>query len=238
MAHAALHEWFGADDADRAAAQEASERGLTLAPSLADGHVARGCALALSRRYEEAARAFETAIALNTNLFEAYYYYARTSFAAGEIARSAELFRKAAAVRREDFQSALLASQSLRMIERRDQARELRLEGIRRAERALELNPTDARALSLLPGYLLEEGQAERAQECSERALTLFPDDMSALINGACLYARLGQKDRALDLLERAFTRHWGHRDWIENDRDYDSLRDDPRFQRLLARLK
>lgn len=238
MAHAALHEWFGADDADRAAAEQASERGLQLAPRLADAHVARGCALALSRRYAEAAQAFAAAIDLNKNLFEAYYYYARTSFAAGEIARSAELFRKAAAVRREDFQSALLASQSLRMIGRHDEARELRLEGISRAERALELNPTDARALSLLPGYLAEEGQRERALECSERALALYPDDMSTLINGACLHARLGLKDRALDLLETALSRQWGNRDWIENDPDYDSLRDDPRFQRLLAQLK
>jgi adenylate cyclase len=233
-----LHEWFGASDADRTAAETASERGLALAPNLADAHVARGCALALSRRYAEAAHAFEVAIALNQNLFEAYYYYARTSFACGEIARSADLFRKAAAVRREDFQSALLASQSLRMIERHDEAREIRREGIRRVERALEFNPTDARALSLAPAYLLEEGYGERALEWAERALTLYPDDMSAIVNGACLAARLGQKDRALDLLEKAWARHWAKRDWIENDPDYDSLRDDPRFQRLLAGLK
>jgi hypothetical protein len=30
----------------------------------------------------------------------------------------------------------------------------------------------------------------------------------------------------------------WGSRDWVEHDPDYDSLRDDPRFQRRLARLK
>jgi hypothetical protein len=29
-----------------------------------------------------------------------------------------------------------------------------------------------------------------------------------------------------------------GKGDWIEHDTDYDILRDDPRFQRLLARLK
>ena len=45
---------------------------------------------------------------------------------------------------------------------------------------------------------------------------------MSALINGACVRARLGLKDRALDLLEKALSRHWGNRDWIEHDRDYD----------------
>ncbi|MEZ5294020.1 MAG: winged helix-turn-helix domain-containing protein [Vicinamibacterales bacterium] len=238
MAHAALYEWFGSSEADRTAAERASARGLALAPHLAEAHVARGCALTQSRRYEEAAAAFEAAIALNDNLFEAFYYYARSSFAAGEVARSAELFRKAAGARREDYQSPLLAAQSLRITGREDEAHALRVEGIDRAERALQLNPTDARALSLVPGYLHEEGQTARAVEWAERALTLYPDDMSTLINIACLYARMGRKDGALDLLERAVTLHGAQRDWIEHDTDYDSLRDEPRFQRLLAGLK
>jgi hypothetical protein len=37
---------------------------------------------------------------------------------------------------------------------------------------------------------------------------------------------------------ERVFVRGWGKRDWIERDPDYDILRDDPRFQKLLTRLK
>lgn len=238
MAHAALHEWFGAADADRIAAERASERALALAPNLADVHVARGCALTQSRRYADAARAFEIAIELNPNLFEAYYYHARSSFAAGRIESSAELFGKAAAARREDFQSALLASQSLRLIGRGAEAREFALEGIRRAERALALNPRDARALSLTPGYLLDTGQRERALEWMERSLALHPDDMSTLINAGCMCARLGMKERALDLLEKVFTTHGGQRDWIEHDSDYDVLRGEPRFQRLLASLK
>jgi hypothetical protein len=32
--------------------------------------------------------------------------------------------------------------------------------------------------------------------------------------------------------------RGWGKLDWIANDPDYDILRDDPRFQRLLTKLK
>jgi hypothetical protein len=61
---------------------------------------------------------------------------------------------------------------------------------------------------------------------------------MGAVLNAVCLHAKLGNKERALDLLERAIAQGWGHRDWIERDRDYDTLRADPRFQRLMSGLK
>ena len=112
------------------------------------------------------------------------------------------------------------------------------LEGILRAERVLELNPRDGRALSLGSLALCEDGQHARAMEWSRRSLELDADDMSALINAACLHSRAGQKEDALQFLERVFARGWGKRDWIEHDPDYYSLRDDPRFQRLLAKLK
>jgi tetratricopeptide (TPR) repeat protein len=236
--HATLYEWFGARDEDLAKAERASQRALELAPDLAEAHVARGCALSLSRHYDEAAREFEDAIRLNPNLFDAYYYFARTTFASGDIARSAELFRQAADVRQEDFQSAMLGAQSLRMLGRREEAREIELEGIRRAEHILVLNPLDARALSLGSGALFDNGQTARAMEWSRRSLELYPDDMGTLISAACLHSKAGEKEEALALLERVFARGWGKRDWVEHDPDYDILRDDPRFKALLARLK
>lgn len=236
--HATLYEWFGARDEDRIEAERCSQRALDLAPDLAEAHVARGYALSQSRRYDDAAREFERAAEINPHLFDAHYYYARTAFAHGDIARSAELFRKAGEVRREDYLSPMLEAQSLNMLERHDEAHTVALEGIRRAERILALNPRDGRALSLGSGALWRVGQKARAVEWSERAIELYPDDVSALLNGACLRARLGEKDAALDLLERVFARGWGKRDWIEHDPDYDSLRDSPRFQTLFARLR
>lgn len=38
--------------------------------------------------------------------------------------------------------------------------------------------------------------------------------------------------------LEKTFARGWGKRDWIEHDPDYDSQREDPRFQAMLQHLK
>jgi len=237
-AHATLYEWFGANDADLAGAERASQRALELGPDLAEAHVARGCALSLMRRYEDASREFEESTRLNPNLFDPYYYYARSRFARGDVKGSARLFTKAADVRQEDFQSAFLLAQSLKMLGRHDEASTWRREGIRRAEHVLALNPVDGRALSLGALYLLEEGDAERAVAWSARSLELYPDDMSSLGNGACLQAKLGHADRAIALLERVSALGWGQRDWLERDPDYDSLRGDPRFQRVLKTFK
>lgn len=237
-AHSTLYEWFGAQDADLAGAERASQRALELAPDLAEAHVARGCALALMKRHDDAAREFEASIRLNPNLFDSYYYYGRSRFARGDVAGSATLFKKAAEVRQEDFQSPFLLAQSLKMLGQEHEASAWRREGIRRAEHVLALNPLDGRALSLGALYLLEEGHADRAIAWSERALALNPNDMSALGNGACLQAKLGHADRAIALLERVSAQGWGHRDWLERDPDYDSIRDDPRFQRLLTTFK
>jgi TolB-like protein/Tfp pilus assembly protein PilF len=236
--HATLYEWFGAREDDLAQAERASEQALKLAPDLAEPHVARAFVLSLSRCYDEAAAEFEEAIRINPHLFEAHYYFARTSFACGDIARSAELFRKAADVRQEDFQSPILLAQSLRMLGRLEEATEAAREGIRRAEHILVLNPRDGRALSIGSVALAEDGQTARALEWSRRALELDPEDMSALLNAVCLHAKLRQKEEALAVLERAISRGWGNRDWIEHDPDYDILRDDPRFKKLFARLK
>src|SRR6185295_17897650 len=150
--HATLYEWFGAQADDLAQAERASEQALRLAPDLAEAHVARGFVLSLSRHYDEAAAEFEQAIRVNPHLFDAHYYFARTSFARGDVARSAELFRKAADVRQEDFQSPILLAQSLRMLGRLDEGMEAAREGIRRAEHILALNPRDGRALSIGSG--------------------------------------------------------------------------------------
>jgi adenylate cyclase len=236
--HASLFEWWGARDEDLQVADRASHKAMELAPDLADAHVARGFALSLHRRYDEAQMHFEAAARINPHLFDAYYYYGRMAFARGEVERSANLYRRASEARQEDFQSILLLAQSLRMLGRNDEARAATREGIVRVERVLALNPLEGRALALGSLAIFDEGDTERAMEWSRRSLELYPDDMSALINAACLRTRAGLKEEALGIIERVFSRGWGKRDWVEQDPDYDCLRDDPRFKLLLAKLK
>ena len=238
MAHGWLYEWWGARDENLREADRASHIALQLAPDLAESHVARGFVLSLERRYAEAQLQFEAAIAMNPQSFDSYYLYGRAAFARGEIERSAELFRKAAEVRPEDFQSAFLWGQSLRILGRAAEAKRANEESIQRAERILVLNPHDVRTLSLGGGALQEAGHLERAIEWTQRALEVNPDDIGALINAACLYAKMRNKDQAIALLEKVFGRGCGKRDWIEADTDYDCLRDDPRFIAMFEKLK
>ncbi len=236
--HAWDTEWWGGGESSARAADDASRKALELAPQMSESHTARAVALAQRGRYDEAAREFEEALRLNPNSFEAYYYYGRAAFASGQIEKSAELFKRGGEVRPEDFQCPVLRAQSLWMLKRDDEARESNREGIRRAERLLELDPNNLRALALGGSSMVYDGQPERAFQWIGRALATAPEDPSIYFNAACMYAKLGKKEEALECLEQTFARGFGKRDWIEHDPDYDSLRDDPRFQAMMKKLK
>jgi len=238
MLRALLYEWWGSKAEDLAEADRASRVAMELAPDLADAHLARGYTLSNLRRYEEANYHFEAAARINPNLFDAYYYYGRAAFAAGDIEKSIELWRKAGDVRREDFESPLLQAQSMRKLGRLEESRVVNREAVRRAEKLVELNPSNGRVLSFGSGALHDDGQSERALEWARRAEALYPDDMGVIINGALLRARNDLTEEALDLLDRVFSKGWGKKDWVENDPDYDSLRGEPRFIAMMANLK
>src|SRR5689334_18147520 len=88
MLHALLYEWWGSSNHDLAEADCASRMAMELAPDLADAHLARGYTLSNQRRYREAETHFEAAARINPNLFDAYYYYGRAAFAAGDTGKS------------------------------------------------------------------------------------------------------------------------------------------------------
>ena len=53
----------------------------------------------------------------------------------------------------------------------------------------------------------------------------------------ACGLARAGKKDVAIDCLERVVEAGWYDGNWLQQDHDLDSLRDEPRFRRIEREL-
>jgi adenylate cyclase len=232
-----LYRYFDASAANLEQADSASRKALELAPGLAEAHAARGLALAIGGHHEDANREFETAIRLDPKLYEAFFYYANGRFAEGKLEEAAKLFEQAAIVRPEDYQALALCSMCYVGLGREAEAQATFRKTARNAERHVELNPDDPRALYLGGNAWCQLGQKEKGLEWGDRALALDPGDAAVLYNVACLNAVEGRLDRALDLLEQAVQNGFGHREWIENDVDLIPLRDQPRFRTLLERL-
>ncbi len=223
------------DQADLEQADVASRRSLELAPDLAEAHAARGLVLSLQERYEASDAAFEIAIRLNPKLYEAYYFYARSSFAQGDLASAAKLYGHASRIDPEDYQAPLLLSQIYEDQERPDMAAASRRKGVAAAESRLQQNPEETRALYMGATALVRMGEPERGLQWAERALALDPDEPMLLYNVGCVYALAGgEPDRALDCLEKAVSSGLAYLDWIRQDSDLDSLRDHPRFLTLI----
>ncbi len=236
-AHVYLFSWGGRDP-DLQRAHNASTRALELDPELADAHIAAGQSFSMEQRYGEAAAEFERAIELDPTLFDAYYYYARSCFKAGDLDKALKLFEKAQSIRPEDYQSYCHVSLVMRELGRRDEAGRTDHLALESIKKYLELNPDEARAYSLGAGVLARLGEVERAKQWNERAMSLAPDDDAILYNASCVFAVLGEEDQALAGLQRAIEAGLAGGDWVSHDPDWERLRNHPRFQTLVQRLR
>ncbi|MEE9472819.1 MAG: tetratricopeptide repeat protein, partial [Acidimicrobiia bacterium] len=230
-----LYMYFDASEANLKQADEASRRARELDPELAEGHAARGLAVSLSGRFEEAEEEFETAIRINPKLFEAYYFYARTCFRQGKLEQAVRLFRKATEVR-EDYQARLLGALAVAGLGDDESAQSAYEKALEVIAHQLELNPDDTRALSLGAGCLARLGDREESIQWAGRAVAIDPEDAVILYAVACVYAIVELPDEAIAYLDAAVKAGFGNFGWIENDPDMDSIRNDPRYLAILKR--
>ncbi|MFO0969938.1 MAG: protein kinase [Gemmataceae bacterium] len=235
--HSVLHTNWDKSDVHVTEADAASRKALELGSDLAEAHAARGMAVMLTERYEEARQEFETAIRLNPNLFEAYFFYARSCVAQGRLEDAARLFEEASQLRPEDYQAPLLGASVLSGLSRKAEAEACYRRGLQAAEKHLEQHPDDARAYYLGANAWSQLGQPQRGLEWAQRALDLDPQEPLTLYNVACVYALEGKLDAAIDCLEKAVQHGFRHKAWIEHDADLAACRCQPRFQALLERL-
>src|SRR5512141_974618 len=228
-----LYTYFDAREFNLKQADIASHKALDPAPELAEAHVARGLAVSLSKRFDEAEKEFETAMRLDPKLYEAPYRYGRALQSEGRFQEAVKMFERASALRPEDYQAPGFLAQalgSMGLVEERDA-------GLRRAlklmEDRLELNPDDARAANLAAAFLARLGDLSKAVEYADRSLAIDPEDPMLLYNVACTYVALKRYDDAMNCLERAVDKGFGHKEWIDHDPDLDPLRPNMRFQAL-----
>jgi adenylate cyclase len=221
----------------RSEALAESEEALRLDPSLAEAHVARGNVLAALGRASEADESFRRGIELGPGSRDAHYAFGRFLFAQKRFPESARAFQEAARINPDDYDSLTLLSMPYERMGEEPKAREARKLSLEASERVLKNEPDDVRALYMSGNNLIRFGEKAKGIARLAQAVALRPSDYGVLYNAACGYTFAGEYDHAIDLIERAVGTGRGFRAWFENDPDLDPLRNNPRFQQIVARL-
>jgi adenylate cyclase len=215
-----------------------AERALALAPEQSQPHRAQAVVLSLLKQFDAAAREFERAIELDPAVGDAYYHYGRSRWAAGDMAGAEKLFRRAAELNPDDTNPWVLLTSIYEASGQEEEARDAHVQNLRRAERALVLNPNQPRLLYQAAGSAVTLGQRERGIQLAELATQLDPADAGTWYNVGCLYSRMGESDLALQKLAKSVELGFRHREWILNDNDWANVREDPRFVEMMEGLK
>ena len=237
LAQAELRFWH-ARDADPL---PAAERALALDPKLAEAHCVKARYLEDEGRADEAERQIKTALELNPDSWEANREAARMLFRHGHVREAVPFFEKAGTLVDSDWHNPMMAAGCYRGMGEDDTARAKAKTALERTERAVAKDPTNSHALAAGANALAMLGDKHRAREWMQRALAFDPNNLSMRYNLACaLVQDLDDPDAALDMLDpyfervtsSTFIRH------LEADPDLNPIRDDPRFQMMLAATK
>ena len=244
LAHAGLADccsffylYVDRDPVQRDCALESSREALELDPDLAQAHVARGMAMSLFERSDEAVAEFERALELEPRSYDAHYFYAREARMRGELEKTAMLFERAFEIRPDDYQAPALLGQAYEDLGRSREATVARRHAVSNADEQIRQVPDDIRALYMSANALIALGEVEAGLARARRAAQFDPDDCMLHYNVACIFAQAGRPDEALTHLERSVAVGNIQPRYYEQDSDLDPLRPLPRFQALLAIL-
>lgn len=231
-----LYLWCDASNDNLQEALSASRHAIELDPQSAEAHTARDLAETLRDNYEAANNEFETALQLDSQLFDAYYFYAKSCFLEGRCEKAAGLFARASQINPDDYQAPALRGMCFRALNSTKEACEASRDCLRNVERHLQLHPATpvpspwdwARFidLAITPGPL--NGQIVSGP-CTPRNRRLSTTPRVPTL--------LGERDRSIDCLGGALCRGYSHKVWIESDPSFSSRRGHPRFKALMGSL-
>jgi TolB-like protein len=226
------------DGSAKAEARRVSNIALSIAPGLADSHIASGITYSIYQDYKRADLEFETAINLRPDSFGAWFTWARSKSYEGDALKAIQFYEKASQIRPQDYHSVLVQVRMLNELGDTEGAREKAKEGLSRAIAFLESNPDEYRAKNMGAFALHVLGKDAEAKKWMEASMQNSPRNSVLTYNAASFYAMIGDKDKSLDCLVQAAHEGCLNLDWLAQDAGLKLLRDEPRFKELIHRFR
>ncbi len=217
----------------------ACDRATSLAPDLPEVLVARARIVFAQKKYDEAALLAQRAIERKPDCEGAWSILGRAYFTSGRFEEAAALTEKAIEFNGDDYNTYIPFHQAQRRLGRQRESEHVEDRLIKVLRQQLELVPEDVRARILLAANLAySEADSDESIRHLRTAVALRPNDANTLYNAACTYGVLRKKAEALETLKKAFAAGYGNRNWAAKDSDFECLRDDPEFQKLVGLSK
>jgi len=215
----------------------AAERALTLDPNLAAAHAVKARILSESGRHEEASAEIEVALRLDPESYEVNRAAAYLRFRQKRLPDAVRHFEKAQSLMETDVSSPNMLITCYTALGDREALRRVAQITLARAQKTLAQDPSNGAAMAFCCNALATLGQAESAKGWMNRALLIEPDNANMRYNFACaLASQLNDPDGAIDLLGPLFDRiSIGLLNHAKADPDLDPVRQDPRFQAMVA---
>jgi adenylate cyclase len=237
MAQSSLRYGFGQNVDDGFAAAHAA---LAIDATIAEAHLPMVKRLQDRQLHDQARKEMEKALELGPDSWEVNKEAGRFYLLQRDVPTATRCYEKVVELMDTDFHAwAMLSSCYLALGDKKKKLDAARMM-VSEAERAVQQDPSNGAALGILAGGHALLGDEERAREWISRALLVDPENLTMRYTFACvLVTHLDDKDGALKMLETTLALAGAPLVRIaDTDTDLDSIRDDTRFQKMIAGAK
>ena len=210
------------------------QRAIELNPGVYGLYYSLGAVQIRQGRYDEAIEQLKKSIAIKPNAL-AWSNLGACQYLVGTFSDASSSFEKAIALSPSDYRFHVYLGDSLTWTPNQSVKAQRAYEtAIPLAEAVLRVNPRDAQAMNLLAVCFARTSRRVEAARLVQTALSLAPDDADVLERAAVVNLILGRRDESFHLLSRAVERGYGTAELLR-DPEFSTIRDDPRFRRLLS---
>ena len=237
MAQSSLRYGFGQNVDDGFAAAHAA---LAIDQTIAEAHLPMVKRLQDRQLHDQARKEMEKALELGPDSWEVNKEAGRFYLLQRDVPTATRCYEKVVELLDTDFHAwAMLSSCYLALGDEKKKIEAAQMM-VSESEKAVQQDPSNGAALGILAGGHALLGDEERAREWISRALLVDPENLTMRYTFACvLVTHLDDKEGALKMLETTLALAGAPLVRIaDSDTDLDSIRDDPRFRKMITAAK